>query len=64
MADEREPISVVPSRKIRARETAVRKLGAATIRIIKGEIARMVDEAESALIEALLTYEPGCADGH
>ena len=50
MPDEREPISVVPSRKIRARETAVRKPGAATIRIIKGEIARMVGEAESALI--------------
>jgi putative DNA primase/helicase len=51
MADKDEPVSVVALRKICAREAAVHGgPGAATIRIVKGEIARMVDEAEAALI--------------
>jgi putative DNA primase/helicase len=53
MAD--ESVSVVALRKIRARKAAEERettpVGAA-IRIVKGEIARMVDEAESALIAA------------
>ena len=48
MADEHEPVSVVALREIRKRKAAAS--GAATIRIVKGEIARIVDEAEAALL--------------